>query len=293
MQGLVPEEVLSGLEACDCHVHMKGSETVDSIERALDRAGLRGAVLFTPYPGLGTGHVMGVEEFRRSVEFGSRIQRGLEGRVAVFAFFEPRMSRDPGELRRLLEWALTDKELSGVKMIPAGWYPYEELLDPVYRLVDELGLPITFHCGISWAFPDSSRFCRPVYYEKLAEYPRLRFALAHICWPWVDEALAVAGKFLYAIARGDAEKCNLFIDITPGTPPLWRADALRKAVTYLGHRLLIYGSDCFGADNAECLRQHLELDLAVMKHLAGFDINTIRDIMGRNASRFLGRDLGS
>jgi len=277
------------VKAWDCHVHMSGSETPDSILKATEAAGLEGMIAFAPYPGLMTGHVMNRDEFRNSVEFASKIQRELDDKLAVFVFFEPRISRDQQELVRLLEWALVDKELRGVKMIPAEWFPSESFMDPIYRKIEEVGAPILFHCGISWGFPYSSKFCRPVEYEYLVKFPGIRFAIAHICWPWVDEALALAGKFLFAVARGNYSKCRVFIDITPGTPPLWRADALRKALIYLGPRLLMYGSDCFGADNANCFAQHIVMDLKVLKGMLGADEKTLELIFRENVLRFLRR----
>ena len=36
---------------------------------------------------------------------------------------------------------------------------------------------------------------------------------------------------------------QMYIDITPGTPRIYRIEALRKAINVLGEDRLIYGSD--------------------------------------------------
>ena len=77
--------------------------------------------------------------------------------------------------------------------------------------------------------------------------PGLRFALAHISWPWCDECIAVYGKLLNAIGRngGDAVP-EMFIDTTPGTPKIYRRDALSKVYT-VGYDVfdhVMFGSDC-------------------------------------------------
>jgi predicted TIM-barrel fold metal-dependent hydrolase len=80
-------------------------------------------------------------------------------------------------------------------MIPDHWYPYDEFMYPIYEKAEKLGVPIIFHSGILFGFKDSSRFCRPVNYEVLLNFPDLKFALAHISWPWVDECIALWGRF--------------------------------------------------------------------------------------------------
>jgi len=76
-------------------------------------------------------------------------------------------------------------------MIPDHWYPYDEFMYSIYEEVEELGVPIIFHSGILFDFKDSSRFCRPVNYEVFLSFPDLKFALAHVSWPWIDECSAL------------------------------------------------------------------------------------------------------
>lgn len=81
------------------------------------------------------------------------------------------------------------------------------------------------------AFPfvaPSSQYNRPSEFEPLLEINGLKFSLAHISWPWCDELIAVYGKFLNAYAGNPDHSVEMFIDITPGTPPIYRQEVLTK-----------------------------------------------------------------
>ena len=271
--------------ASDCHVHSKGIEKAERIVKAMDEAGVEKIIMFSPHPGLLTmdASILSREKFRECVKFASSIQRYDPDRIIGFAFIDPRMEGAVEEAERVI----CDLELKGFKMIPAGWYPYEERFRPLFEKIESLGVPIIFHSGISWGFPDSSRFCRPVYYEFLMFYPRIRFALAHIGWPWVDECLATAGRFLAAVGWGNIDKTQMFIDITPGTPRLWRAEAIHKAIVYLGPDLLIFGSDNGNPEDPDRFRRVLESDLTIFREELGLTEDAIEKIMKRNMDRFL------
>ena len=77
-------------------------------------------------------------------------------------------------------------------------------------------------------------------------YTGLRFALAHVSWPWVDECLAVYGKFLNALTRRRELSVEMFIDTTPGTPRIYRQEVLTKLMTigYDVEHNILFGTDC-------------------------------------------------
>ena len=53
-----------------------------------------------------------------------------------------------------------------------------------------------FHSGFSWEPDSPSKYGRPILYEDIAvEYPSLRFCLAHLGWPWVDELCMMLLKY--------------------------------------------------------------------------------------------------
>jgi len=288
----------------DCHVHSIGSESVDVILKGMDSAGVDKAIIFSPYPSSIRGADLfprpltsvtrymeysypdvTVEKQREAIEFVADLQREASDRIIAFAWLEPRLK----DSTQILEWAVTSKEVKGVKMIPDHWYPYDEFMYPIYEKAEKLGVPIIFHSGILFGFKDSSRFCRPVNYEVLLNFPDLKFALAHISWPWVDECIALWGRFRsYALrelgrSRGDIQ---MFIDITPGTPLIYRKNALQKLIAYGVEDHMLFGTDC-RAGKLEYAKQHIERDTAILRQLIGVSEETVGKIMGLNALRFL------
>src|SRR5574340_948191 len=97
----------------------------------------------------------------------AKMGRELPDRVIPFAWIEPTLPRAVEEVER----CIVDYGLRGVKMIPNHWYPTDEAVFPVYARIEELGVPIIFHSGILYGYEDCSRFCRPVLYEALINFP--------------------------------------------------------------------------------------------------------------------------
>jgi len=288
----------------DCHVHSLGSESVDMILKGMDSAGVDKAIVFSPYPSsirgadifprplTGVTRYMEysypdvtVEKQREAIEFVASLQREASDSIIAFAWLEPRLK----DSVQILEWAVASKEVKGVKMIPDHWYPYDEFMYPIYEKAEKLGVPIIFHSGILFGFKDSSRFCRPVNYEVLLSFPDLKFALAHISWPWVDECIALWGRFrsytLRELGRGRGD-IQMFIDITPGTPLIYRRNALQKLIAYGVEDYMLFGTDC-RAGKLEYAKQHIERDTAILRQLIGVSEETVGKIMGLNTLRFL------
>ena len=107
----------------------------------------------------------------------------------------------------------------GLNFVPTGWYPYDDRAHKVYARAAKLGLPILFHSGI---FIDgrSGRFCRPTFYEAVREHPSLRVTLAHLGWPWCDEANAVG--VIDLINGVDPDESQFRFDVSFGPPPIYR-----------------------------------------------------------------------
>jgi len=157
--------------------------------------------------------------------------------------------------------ALDGLGLTGLKMVPSGWYPEDERAHAVYRVAAERHAPILFHSGI---FIDgrSGRYCRPAGYEPVRDHPGLRVTLAHLGWPWTDEANALG--IIDLINGVEPDDAVFRFDISFGPPPVYRRDALSKALACLGAGLMQFGSDrflpCPGAHIASAIdevRDHL------------------------------------
>lgn len=221
----------------DAHVHCSGQERSGDVLRTLDEGGVDAAVLLAPF--LSPGYALGdAASLRRANRHLAELVRGHEDRLIGFAVVDPRCDGAAEDLR----FAIEDLGLRGVKMVPTGWYPYDADVQPVFAQARALQLPMLFHSGI---FIDgrSGRFCRPAFFEALRDHPGLRVTLAHLGWPWTDEAIAVG---LIDRINGVAVDDAMFrFDISFGPPPPYRRDALSKALAVLGPELLQFGSDCF------------------------------------------------
>lgn len=231
----------------DAHLHCSGQEDSSGVLRTLDDAAIDVGVLLAPF--LSPGYSLDdSDSLRRGNEHLARLVRGHRDRLVGFAVVDPRDPGAPSHLRHAIETL----GLSGVKMVPTGWYPYDASVQPVFAEARRLRIPILFHSGI---FIDgrSGRFCRPSYFEALRDYPGLKITLAHLGWPWVDEAIAVG---LIDRIHGVPPDDSMFrFDISFGPPPPYRKESLGRALEVLGAESLQFGSDCFlpcsGAQIAE------------------------------------------
>ena len=86
--------------------------------------------------------------------------------------------------------------IKGFKVLCSNYYPKEGM--QVYHAIAKQNLPLLFHSGVLWDGRVSSSFNRPMEFEGLMEVQALRFALAHVSWPWYDECIAMFGKLLSA-----------------------------------------------------------------------------------------------
>jgi len=183
-----------------------------------------------------------------------------------------------------------DEGIAGFKIICDRYMPGDEKPMQVLRAIARTDRPVLFHSGILWDGKPSSVYNRPGGFEPMLEIPGLRFALAHIGWPWCDELIAVYGKFLSA--KVDAGRdVEMFIDLTPGTPPIYRRDALTKLFT-VGYDIennIIFGSDSLAPDYREAwVREWIDQDNGIYAELQ-LGQETLDRIYSKNLLRFIGR----
>jgi len=179
---------------------------------------------------------------------------------------------------------------TGFKIICNSYEPGDPRAMPVYRAIARQDRPILFHSGILWDGRASSRYCRPVLFEELLEVEGLKFALAHVSWPWYDECIAVYGKFLNAATRRSELNVEMFIDITPGTPRSYRQDMITKLLTvgYDIERNLIFGTDCVTHNyDVKWTTEWIERDTGLLNGLE-VEQQVVEDIYANNLLRFLG-----
>lgn len=161
-----------------------------------------------------------------------------------------------------------EKGIKGVKIICERYYPCDIIR--TCEIIAEAGLPLMFHSGILAGDRKllSGRFNKPLEFECLFNVPKLRFSLAHIGWPWVEDYMAMVSKSFFVT---DPEFGNeLFFDITPGTPGINREDALRKLYLscYDVRKKVLWGTDGAVNDYAPKLpRFWIERDSQYMKRI--------------------------
>jgi predicted TIM-barrel fold metal-dependent hydrolase len=287
----------------DCHVHSVGREGVNEVVDSMTQAGIDRAVIFAPYPGrIITKHAVrneptkygqfsyldvSQESQEKSTKFISSLQAEAPDKIIAFAWIEPRLKK----AIQNIEEAVVKHECKGLKMIPDHWYPYDPKLFPVYEKIQELGVPILFHSGILYGMKDSSRFCRPVNYEVLLNFPRIRFALAHISWPWTDECIALFGRFkAYYDFKEDEreEEIQMYIDTTPGTPKFYRREAFNRALSFGIADHMLFGSDTFldRPSAFQSAKYVAEMDKGIIREL-GYSDEVIQKIQCENIKRYL------
>jgi predicted TIM-barrel fold metal-dependent hydrolase len=222
----------------DCHVHLSPGKDYQAFAGSMKAVGVDGAVLISMPP-------EAFPSFHGPKGAAERLDHVLAWAKAVansFSFFwiDPTEADASGQVDLALA-----KGIDGFKCICNHFYPGDPKAMDIWRKIAAAGKPMLFHSGILWDGTASSKYCRPVEFEAMLDVPRLRFALAHISWPWVDECLAVYGKFQQALAGRRELSCEMFIDCTPGTPPIYRKDALTKIWT-IGYKVennVLFGTD--------------------------------------------------
>lgn len=268
----------------DAHTHVyPGEPDPDRLVRSFADAGLVGGVVFSRCPN--SWHTPKVK-LMSPEEAMDGVIAWCSGSPSLYPFYWI----DPGadNAVELVDMAV-EKGIYGFKVIRGAEMPVDGKAIKCYRRMAEKNKPITFHTGILWDGRDSSDYFRPANWEGLLEAPHLRFALAHVSWPWCDECVAVYGKMLNAIIRHGLEVPEMFIDTTPGTPKLYRRDALSKVFTvgYDVSNHVMYGTDCrVNRYNVDWSRDWQRTDDAILSDL-GLGADTLDDYYRRGLCRFL------
>ena len=115
-----------------------------------------------------------------------------------------------------------------------GYDPNDPLLDPVWGLLAEAGIPVVTHCG-SGPAPGKHTGPEPVA-RLLARHPRLRLVVAHMGMPEYGDFLDLADR--HPEVRLDTTMA--FTDFSEATAPFPPSE--RSRLAGLGDRIL-FGSD--------------------------------------------------
>ena len=297
----------------DGHIHMRkgiGKGAGAALMESLKNAGMDGGMILSESPerparpadagvnGIAGGAAGGSGDTGVVADdYKGRLDRLLEFCGASETLF-PCFWIDPvsGDAVKQVEYAA--RHVVAFKTICSAHYPGDERAMDAYSAIAAAGKPILFHSGILWDGRPSSKYNMPHQFECMLDVPGIRFALAHISWPWCDECIAVLGKCMNALVGRPELKVEMFVDTTPGTPVRWRRDALEKLLCgdYDVLHNVMFGSDCSAANyNTEWTKSWLERDRGILKELFADDGERAaydRQIFGGNLLRFLGKSGG-
>ena len=265
----------------DMHIHC-GDQPVDpeKLLAKMDACGIYGGVLFSQYPKESKSDGYDAETRMSQV---LDICRNYPDRLFPVLWIHP---HEPNALE-VAEEAVR-RGIVGFKMICDNYYVSDPDSMALVRKIAELGKPIIFHSGILWFGGDTSKYNRPLNWECLVNIKGLRFSLGHCSWPWIDECIALYGKFLNAYTEGMG--AEMFFDTTPGTPAIYRRELLTKLYT-VGYDVednVFFGSDC-SADNynSDWVQKWLDTDSTILQKM-GADAPLFRKMYHDNLLRFLG-----
>lgn len=263
----------------DMHIHC-GDQPIDpeKLLAQMDACGIYGGVLFSHYP---VGYQPDGWSAQDRIEQVLNLCKNHPDRLFPVLWIHP---KEPNVLAVVEEAAA--KGILGFKMICNNFY-VSDCLELIQKIRD-LNKPIIFHSGILWDGGDSSKYNRPLNWECLVDMKGLRFSLGHCSWPWIDECIALYGKFLNAYANGMG--AEMFFDATPGTPEIYRKELLTKLYT-VGYDVednVMFGTDCTASDyNHAWAGKWLKVDGAILQELGAND-ELYQKLYHDNVLRFLG-----
>jgi predicted TIM-barrel fold metal-dependent hydrolase len=266
----------------DMHIHIwSGGDPVNLIEKFTVSGVYGGAVFSEPPAEMKMGHTAnGEQRLAQVVSF----CKEYPDRLFPVLWLHP----DEKGALSLVKTA-KNEGIRGFKIICNSFYVYESKSMELLSCIAEAGLPICFHSGILWTPGVSGEFNRPLNWERLIEIPNLRFSMAHCSWPWYDECLSLYGKFLYLSNQKDFST-EMYLDLTPGTPPSYRRDLLTKLMTSgydIDHHIM-FGVDCdAGNYSVEWAQKWIKMDNDIFDDL-GLDSAQKNKIFAENMLRFFG-----
>ena len=251
----------------DCHIHLRTSGHDMSVplpSRAqmfdgMREAGVAGGIIFSTAP-------PDKHPKRKGDPAEARVDEVLQVCAAEKDLeLYPFLYINPIEPDAVAQVAMAkSKGVKGFKIICTQHYPGDERAIPTYQAMAAANMPLLFHSGILFGSTPTSDFNRPAAFEPLMFVEGLRFAMAHMSWPWCEEMIAVYGKIRNA-KNHNPNAAELWVDTTPGTPLYGRAEFMHRFYQFgtksISQRIM-FGTDCMLGTgyNAEAATRMIEHD---------------------------------
>lgn len=181
----------------------------------------------------------------------------------------------------------------GFKMICSRYVVSDDKCLQVCDKIAKNNKPVLFHSGICWDGVSSANNNKPCNFEALIDIPKIKFCLAHVSWPWYDECIAVYGKFNNAYFRNPNMSCEMFIDVTPGTPRPYREEVFTHLLQWSEYEFrynLMFGTDSNTSSyNASWAKEWQKRDDALYEKLIPEDVEDFKEhVYYKNVLRFIG-----
>lgn len=267
----------------DAHMHSYNVNIEpETLLASLEKAGVEGCCVFSNRPVEATKEIGTPFESRLAEVL--KWSKGYEDRIIPVLWIHPYEENIIEKIH-----IAVDAGVAAFKIICTDFYIYEDKPMEVMREIARLGKPVFFHSGCLWDGNVSSKYNRPLNFEPLLAIDGLRFSLGHCGWPWMDECIGLYGKFLHALHSG--RTCEMFLDITPGTPEIDRRYLLTKLYA-LGYD--VGDNVFFGSDGTAGKYRHqwtsfwLDVDRKILDDLGVSQENREKLYYG-NMMRFLGK----
>ena len=268
----------------DMHIHaFNTKESPEKLLQEMKQAGIDGGCVFSNWPKRANAEL--------GTDFDTRLNevlswtKGHEDRLFPVLWIHPYEENIIENIHIAVKAGI-----AAFKMICTDFYVYEEECLDVLKEIASLNKPVFFHSGILWDGQVSSQYNRPLNWEALLTIKGLRFSMGHCSWPWIDECIAMYGKFMNA-KTVRADMAEMFFDITPGTPEIYRRELLTKLYT-IGYD--VGDNVMFGTDSSAHTYSHewpskwLKLDGEIMDDL-GISEENRQKLYADNLLRFLGK----
>jgi predicted TIM-barrel fold metal-dependent hydrolase len=154
------------------------------------------------------------------------------GNTLGFASVDPNDPQAPDQLR----YAIETLGLHGLKLSPPyqAFHPHSPEAYSVYRVADELGLPVMWHQGAVFARLGILEWAYPSLLDKVArDFPQMRLIVAHGGQPWFAETVALMSKHP-----------NVWMDISARFHRPWQLhNIILAAIDYKVADRILFGTD--------------------------------------------------
>lgn len=267
----------------DMHIHARNiSANPKQLIKSMEATGIYGGCIFSNRPAR--------LDPKRGTSFDERLQelqrwtKGYEDRLFPIMWIHPYEENIIENIHKAVSM-----NVCGFKIICDDFYVYEEKSMEVLREIAKLDKPVFFHSGILWDGKESSKYNRPVHWEALVNIEGLRFSMGHCSWPWIDECVALYGQFLNATKNN--KPAEMFFDITPGTPEIYREDLLKKLYMsgYDTGNNIMFGTDSSAETYSPVWPgKWLDIDGKILENM-GVSKKNIENLYFNNLMRFLGK----